>query len=117
MSDDKDKWKPGEWGKAKTDFNRAANAAKPPEKTVEAQGRGSEMVRNTKPAPAPRPPGVAGQVMAQQAHNKALAQESKEVKPLKAKPAISLEDQKEIDKLNAKFRQAAIKERQQDRGL
>jgi hypothetical protein len=118
MPDDTKKWKPPLWGKAKTAFNEAVQAkAKPPVKAVEAQGRDSQMIKNTKPAPVLKPSGFAGHVMAQQTHNKALAQESKAVQSPKPKTAISLEDQKEIDKLNAKFRQAAIRERQQDKGI
>jgi hypothetical protein len=114
MPDDDKKWKPQEWGKAKAAFNEA-NQPKSPAKAVEA-GRDSEMVRKSKPPSAPKPPGFAGQVMAQQAYNRDLAKEMQAAPTLKPKPARSLEDQQAIDRLNAKFRQAAAKEREQDRG-
>jgi hypothetical protein len=118
MPDDADNWNKQLYGKTQTPFNNAAQGkAKPPAKAVEAQGRGSGMVKESKPVLVPKPPGFAGHVMAQQTHNKALAQESKALQSLKPKNVISLEDQKEIDKLNAKFRQAASRERQQDRGI
>jgi hypothetical protein len=116
MPDHTKKWQPSLWGKAKAAFNEAREA-KPPAKAVEVQGRESGMVKASKPALVPKPPGFAGHVMAQQKHNRHLAQEHKAAQSLKPKPVISLEDQKEIHKLNAKFREAALRERQQGRGI
>lgn len=113
MPDDPKKWNAAEWGKAKTAFNETNKA--PPAKVVEPE-RGSEMVRKPKPPPAPRPPGFAGQVMAQQAYNRDLAKEMQAPPTLKSRPARSLEDQQAIEKLNEKFRQAAKRECEQDRG-
>lgn len=114
MPDDDKNRKPPEWGKAKAAFNEA-NQPKPPAKAVEA-GRESEMVKNSKPALVPKPPGFAGQVMAQQTHNRNLGKEAQAAKTLQPKPARSLEAQQAIDRLNEKFRQAAKREREQDRG-
>jgi hypothetical protein len=55
--------------------------------------------------------------LTQTSHNRDLAKETQAAHSRKPKIEVSLEDQKAIDKLNAKFRQASIRERQQDRGI
>ncbi len=117
MNDNDKQWKPEQKGNAKTAFNEAAQGkALPLVKTIQTQGRDSEMVRGSQPGLVLKPPGFAGAVMARGAHNAALAADDRAAQALNPKPPVPADVQKEIDKLNAKFKQAAIRERQQDRG-
>ncbi len=116
MADDKNNWNKHLHGKAQTPFNDAAQGkVKPPVQEVEKKSGETSMV-NTKLAPVPRPPGMSGNDLARQKHYAALETERKAAAAKNRKQEISLEDQKQIDKLNERLRQAAAREREQDRG-
>ena len=116
MADDHNNWNQKHFGKAQSSFNDAAQGkVKPPVQEVEKKSGESSMV-NTQPAPVLRPHGMSAQDMARQKHNAALETERKAAAAKNRKPEVSKEDQKEIDKINERIRQAAAKERKNDRG-
>jgi hypothetical protein len=124
MADDTKKWKPELSGNAKTAFNQAKDAQpKPPVKAVEAQGRGSEMVKKDQLIlDGPKPPGGARQAVVRQDFQRKISQEAAAAKSAEPqvsgnlrKPVIELEHLKEGAKLREKFRAAARKEQERDR--
>jgi hypothetical protein len=116
MPDDHNNWNQKHFGKAQNSFNDAAKGKiKPPVQEVEKKSGESSMI-NTQPVPVPRPPGMSAQDMARQKHNAALETERKAAAAKNRKPEVSKEDQKEINELNERLRQAAARERKNDRG-
>jgi hypothetical protein len=117
MADDKDKWKKPLWGKAKADFGQAQQPPPEPPAKAPEPGRGSEMVKKTKPSlDGPRPPGVARAVTTQAAFSRDWSKEAQNAAGRAPKRVLSAEDQREIDKLNAKFKRVA-REQSQERGM
>jgi hypothetical protein len=116
MAEDHNIWNQQHVGKAKNSFNDAAQGkVKPPVQEVEKKSGKSGKI-NTQPVPVPRPPGMSDQDMARQKHNAALEAAHKASQAKNLKKEVSKEDQKEIDKINERIRQAAAKERKNDRG-
>lgn len=110
MSDDNDNWNQQHFGKAQKSFNEAAQGKeKQPAKEVET-GKAQKP-----PVLVPKPPGMGGQSVPRQAQNDAFAARANAGQTLKPKKEISLEDQKAIEKLNERLRQAAARERKNDR--
>jgi hypothetical protein len=114
MADNSKNWKAAEYGKAQSAFEQVRNKAltpKPPPPVL----RATEMDKRTKPALVLKPPGVANRSMAQTSIEEKRTETVQQAAIEKPKIQVSLHDQKEIDKLNTRFRQAAKNEREQDK--
>jgi hypothetical protein len=111
-------------GRAKAAFNKAKASPPPPAKPGETTaGRGSDMVKKTKPVlDGPKPPGGARHLMKQQEFRRDMAKESQAAKSAPRpetrqiqRPVIELEHLKEGARLREQFKKAAEKDRDKGR--
>lgn len=116
-------WNRPLWGKAKAAFDKAKIPPLPVKPLEPLTGRGSEMVKKSKPfLDGPKPPGGVRAAIVQQEHNGALAQETKAAKALQPpvsgisnKPVINSTDLEKSKSLHQKFQEAARKDRERGR--